>query len=1048
MQLFRQIWVLMQKDFLIIVRRNWSITLLRALILPIIITFVLSYVKVWTGDGGHYGVGVPSPVRSLSDAFAVADSSRKKFVIIDSNLTGNDVQAVINELASTARTAKKELHLAHDASTLNTLCPSSSGGITNCFGAVQFWSSPNQSPGAIWNYTIYQDGAFGSSIDVTSTRNDAQVYSLPLQQAVDRAISRTSHGPGLPQTIWQFPYSTYTQAAKEADNAEQYQQLVSSILAFTFFIGMCGITYHLTGYVTQHREEGMLQLIDAMMPNRRRWECLVARIASMHFAFDLIYAPAWVVMGVVMGAIAFPNTNIGWLVLLHLLCGLALSSFSILASSLFRRSQLSAISTVVTAVVLAIVAQFAENGVLTATATGVYATGILFPPCTFVYFLIVTSSFELDGKGLAINVYPTRSYWSIPASTFLGFFVFQIIAYPVMAMFIEKYLHGTASANRSFRPASEMDGCAVRLSGFSKHYNRAAKKRDRVQAVTDLSLNLHAGLITVLLGANGSGKSTTLNAIAGVETITSGRIEVDAAGGIGLCPQKNVMWDSLTVEEHVLFFERLKNPSATRAQSLQEVGRLVTGCDLEIKSKAQAKTLSGGQKRKLQLAMMLAGGSLVCCIDEASSGIDPIARRKIWDILLKERGRRTLLLTTHFLDESEVLSDHVAILSKGRLRAEGSVASLKNTLGGGYQIVTSDQINSLTLESLPPSITRRSDYNHVVFDIPDAGTLTPFLTSLDQHGITEYRIRGPTIENIFLRLADEMQQTKIESLTALKLNVGKGCGPFKQIGVLLLKRVTILKHNFMPYVTAMFLTLVVAGIVTRLLIDPEYPNGLPCVSNDVRQDYVVKPSSLSPALVSSELVFGNSQITVARLQSLIPNGTFYSAGPDQYTDWSMTQTVDSYDEFEKDLATPDTYNDGGFFISQSNATFAYLTPNGVDTALIVQGVLHMALMNTSIAFSQQSFSAPFSPLYSTEALIAVFTALGFAIYPGLFALYPTAERLRNVRAMQYSNGIRSSSLWIAYALFDMIFILLASVLATVIWSTQYHGWYGLGYMFV
>lgn len=75
-----------------------------------------------------------------------------------------------------------------------------------------------------------------------------------------------------------------------------------------------------------------------------------------------------------------------------------------------------------------------------------------------------------------------------------------------------------------------------------------------------------------------------------------------------------------------------------------------------------------------------------------------------------------------------------------------------------------------------------------------------------------------------------------------------------------------------------------------------------------------------------------------------------------------------------------------------------------------------------------------------QGLVAVVTVLGFAIYPGLFALYPTAERLRNVRAMHYSNGILSSSLWVAYALFDFIFILLVSVLATVIWSTQYKGW--------
>src|SRR5204862_5134976 len=101
---------------------------------------------------------------------------------------------------------------------------------------------------------------------------------------------------------------------------------------------------------------------------------------------------------------------------------------------------------------------------------------------------------------------------------------------------------------------------------------------------------------------------------------------------------------------------------------------------------AKAKTLSGGQKRKLQLGMMLTGGSGVCAGDEVSSGLDPLSRRKIWDILLAERGQRTIILTTHFLDEADLLADHIVILSKGTLRAEGSSAELKDKVGGGYRI--------------------------------------------------------------------------------------------------------------------------------------------------------------------------------------------------------------------------------------------------------------------------------------------------------------------------------------------------------------------------
>jgi ABC-type multidrug transport system ATPase subunit len=376
-----------------------------------------------------------------------------------------------------------------------------------------------------------------------------------------------------------------------------------------------------------------------------------------------------------------------------------------------------------------------------------------------------------------------------------------------------------------------MNGNAIRLHNFSKQYKGALKERDRTKAVKDLCLDIHAGSLTVLLGANGSGKSTTLGAISGLESITSGHIEVDGTGGIGLCPQKNVLWGAMTVEEHVYFFQRLKWPSLPVPQSRHEAKRLVIGCDLEMKRDAKAKTLSGGQMRKLQLAMMLAGGSRVCCIDEASSGIDPLARRKIWDILLNERGDRTMLLTTHFLDESEVLADHVAILSKGRLKADGSVASLKNRLGGGYRIILPKDERDERVPAIVrsnPDIIHRQGYNESVFEVPDTRILTSFINRLEQSGVQDYRVQGPTMEDVFLRLAEEMKDEEIaEKMHAginysrpmsgrprsssalisnsmpLKLHTGRGCGPIKQTAVLFLKRLTVLKHNFMPYVAAL-----------------------------------------------------------------------------------------------------------------------------------------------------------------------------------------------------------------------------------------------------
>jgi ABC-type multidrug transport system ATPase subunit len=187
----------------------------------------------------------------------------------------------------------------------------------------------------------------------------------------------------------------------------------------------------------------------------------------------------------------------------------------------------------------------------------------------------------------------------------------------------------------------------------------------------------------VLVGANGCGKTTVLNAIAGLSSITGGSIAIDGSGGIGLCPQKNVLWNGLTVEQHAGIFYTLKTVNPT--DMIQDINKLINLCGLDEKRKSYARTLSGGQKRKLQLIMMLIGGSRVCCVDEVSGGLDPLSRRRVWDILLAERGRRTFILTTHFLDEAEYLADHMAIISRGRLKAEGSTSELKARLGNGYR---------------------------------------------------------------------------------------------------------------------------------------------------------------------------------------------------------------------------------------------------------------------------------------------------------------------------------------------------------------------------
>lgn len=273
------------------------------------------------------------------------------------------------------------------------------------------------------------------------------------------------------------------------------------------------------------------------------------------------------------------------------------------------------------------------------TPATVNALSLLFPSANYVYFLINALRFELIVLPAKLSDTPPGSEWALTGQNMWCFLILQILLYPILTAFIERLLYGTTSRHRkaTHQPSSGKPTVLVRNFGktYRQHWSLKPFKRhsEDVKAVSDLTLDAHKGQILMLLGPNGSGKSTTLDAIAGLSKLSNGTIDYDGTNGFGIAPQKNVLWDDLTVAEHVRILYRLKarHTRSTRA----DLKALIEACDLSPKSKAKSKSLSGGQKRKLQLAMMFAGGSAVCCVDEVSSGLDPLSRRKIWGMFFR-----------------------------------------------------------------------------------------------------------------------------------------------------------------------------------------------------------------------------------------------------------------------------------------------------------------------------------------------------------------------------------------------------------------------------
>ncbi|XP_035855343.1 retinal-specific phospholipid-transporting ATPase ABCA4 isoform X2 [Sander lucioperca] len=213
-------------------------------------------------------------------------------------------------------------------------------------------------------------------------------------------------------------------------------------------------------------------------------------------------------------------------------------------------------------------------------------------------------------------------------------------------------------------------------------------------AVDGLSISFYESQITAFLGHNGAGKTTTMSILTGMFPPTSGtatiygkdiRTDMDTIRlSLGMCPQHNILFQHMTIAEHILFYSLLKGRPIAEAE--EEVENVLQDLGLPHKKDELTQNLSGGMQRKLSVALAFVGGTKVVILDEPTSGVDPYSRRSIWDLLLKYRAGRTVIMSTHHMDEADLLCDRVAIISQGRLYCCGSPIFLKNCFGAGFYL--------------------------------------------------------------------------------------------------------------------------------------------------------------------------------------------------------------------------------------------------------------------------------------------------------------------------------------------------------------------------
>uniref|UniRef100_A0A2A4K545 ABC transporter domain-containing protein n=1 Tax=Heliothis virescens TaxID=7102 RepID=A0A2A4K545_HELVI len=329
---------------------------------------------------------------------------------------------------------------------------------------------------------------------------------------------------------------------------------------------------------------------------------------------------------------------------------------------------------------------------------------------------------------------------------------------------------------RFFEPTPPNMDVGIKIINVSKVF-------DKQVALRNVSLEVYKGEITVLLGHNGAGKTTLMSIITGMTSATEGKVYVNGKDtvtqrdlvrqNIGLCPQHNLFFPNLTVQQHIMFFTLLKRGSYLQARESSVA--LASRLGLREKLSAQARELSGGMKRRAQLACALAGGADVLVLDEPTSGLDVETRRELWDLLLALRGERTVLLTTHFMEEADALGDRVAALHLGRLRCFASAMHLKKAVGTGYRLSFTtigtpkdEAITKVVTSHVPDASLKEKTINSLSYNLPAAGSAKfPALfaaleSKRSELGIDSIGVGVSTLEEVFLKLCSDVDTSLSE----------------------------------------------------------------------------------------------------------------------------------------------------------------------------------------------------------------------------------------------------------------------------------------------
>ncbi|EQC39078.1 hypothetical protein SDRG_03286 [Saprolegnia diclina VS20] len=615
--------------------------------------------------------------------------------------------------------------------------------------------------------------------------------AIPLLQAPQALLAATTYP---------FPIPSYISAP--------FYDLVGNVFPLVFILAYLYAVSKVLVVLIQEKETKARELM----------KILGVSETSIVFSWFVTYLVIFLVASILQSLAAtmlFPNTDGGLLWIFFFLFSMTIWAYGFLVSTFFSNARTGSL----VGVSLFFVMYFVSAGLTSASEGGKMLASLLSPVALAMCIQTLAAS-----EGVSVGI--THSTANTVYSNYrfqggLGMLVLDFFLYALLAMYLEQVVpkdYGTpqkwyfpfspsywCGAGSARGPAKvgemkvldpsvkndnietvgtelekqESNGEALVIQGIRKVFSVPGGKKIAVKGV---DLVMYKDQITCLLGHNGAGKTTLISILTGMIPTTEGdaffnghRLTTQMSEirkSLGMCPQHDVLYPDLTVREHLVFYGSVKG--YTGRDLNEAVDEKIKEVGLTEKRHVFSTALSGGMKRKLSIAIALLGDSRLVFLDEPTSGMDPYSRRSTWELILNNRINRVIVLTTHFMDEADILGDRIAIMAEGQVKCCGSSLFLKNRFGAGYNLTIvkeptvngdEDKSHALTAfiqQHVPTAKLLSNVGSEIGFQLPiDSSPVFPemfrALESAETRAslrVASFGISVTTLEEVFIKVAE------------------------------------------------------------------------------------------------------------------------------------------------------------------------------------------------------------------------------------------------------------------------------------------------------